>query len=189
MADDPTAGMTGDKVDHILRAAGSATGLDRFVLVGSAAIFAWEKVVPPELAMTREVDLFAYDRDDADEIAFDLDASLGAASPFDETYGYYCDGVGPDSAILPAGWEGRSRIYASPAANGVTAVVPHPNDIALSKLAAGRPKDIDWLVAAARFGMISLDAMQSRFYEMPPDRVPPSDLQRTLEVVTARLAR
>ena len=55
-----------NNVDHILRAAGEVTGQTRFVLIGSAAVIAWQRVVPPEMAMTREVDLFAMDAEEVD---------------------------------------------------------------------------------------------------------------------------
>lgn len=91
-------------VDHILRAAGAATGQSRFVLVGSAAIFAWRAVVPSEMAMTREADLFAYDvdRDTAERISDTLDGVLGQSSQFDEAYGYYCDGGWPGNRNPPS---------------------------------------------------------------------------------------
>lgn len=176
--------MEVNKVDHILRAAGAATGQKRFVLIGSAAIFAWETIVPPDMAMTREVDLFAYDVDPttAESIAFELDGSLGQASQFDETYGYYCDGVGPDTAILPTDWESRAKDYVSAATEGVTAIVPHPDDIALAKLCAGREKDIAWLRAAVRAGIADLSNIRARIARLPNNRAP------ALDILEARLA-
>jgi len=152
--------MGSAKVDHILRAAGAATGQKRFVLIGSAAIFAWRELVPPLMAMTREVDLFAYDVADSDHagrISDELDASLGQHSSFDETLGYNCDGVGPETAILPLDWPDRAKEYANPNTGGVTAIVPEPDDIAVSKLCAGREKDFTWLVEASRNSIIDLE--------------------------------
>ncbi len=37
----------------------------------------------------------------------DIKGSLGRYSQFDTTYGYHADGVGPETATLPAGWEAR----------------------------------------------------------------------------------
>ncbi|HQR87678.1 MAG: hypothetical protein B7Z44_01550 [Caulobacter sp. 12-67-6] len=69
--------MTLAKVEHILRAAGNATGQKAFVLIGSSAIFVWSRIVPATLAMSREADLFATtpDLEEADCIADELDAS------------------------------------------------------------------------------------------------------------------
>ena len=156
-----------NNVDHILRAAGEVTGQTRFVLIGSAAVIAWQRVVPPEMAMTREVDLFAMDAEDIDATSEELDGSLGQGSSFDETFGYYCDGVGAETAILPTDWMSRAMTYQSPDAPGITAIIPEPDDIALAKLCAWRPKDIDWLVAAASSAIINLDAMRARLGTMP----------------------
>ncbi|HWF01793.1 MAG TPA: DUF6036 family nucleotidyltransferase [Caulobacteraceae bacterium] len=181
--------MEVNKVDHILRAAGAATGQKLFVLIGSAAIFAWQTIVPAEMAMTREVDLFAYDVDaaTAESIAFEIDGSLGQASQFDATYGYYCDGVGPDTAILPTDWQTRAKEYLSPGTEGVKAIVPHPDDIALAKLCAGREKDYSWLVAAIRGGMIEPSAMRERLDRLPADRTPDRQtLETRLDSVVRR---
>jgi hypothetical protein len=166
--------MEANKVDRLLRAAGAATGQARFVLVGSATIFAWEDMVPSDMSQTREIDLFAYDvdRETAENISAEIDGALGHSSQFDETYGYYCDGVGPDTAILPIDWEARSMLYSSPATNGVTAIVPHPNDIAVAKLCAGREKDMIWLRAAVRSAIIDPAAMREVFRRLPRERAP-----------------
>jgi len=174
-------------VDHILRAAGEATGQTHFVLIGSAAILAWQSVVPTDMAQTREADLFAYDVDPqtAERIADEIDGVLGHSSQFDDTYGYYCDGVGPDTAILPVDWLSRSKHYSSPSTGGVTAIVPHPNDIAVAKLCAGREKDVSWLRAAIRHAIVDPAAMRANLARLPDDGRAPSliVLQARLEVV------
>ncbi len=180
-----------EKVDHILRAAGKVTGQTHFVLVGSAAIFAWRADIPDEMALTREADLFAYDVPDSAEaarIADDLDAVLGQASQFDQTFGYYCDGVGPETAILPDDWRDRAKAYSSERTGGVTAIVPEPNDIALSKLCAGREKDTAWIAAAIRHGLVDPAIMEQRLGLLPQDRpeCDPGALQAKLQIARTR---
>jgi hypothetical protein len=172
------------KLDHILRAAGDATGQKVFVLVGSAAVFAWTNFVPTELALSREADLFAHlpDSEEIDRISDELDASLGQAYPFDDQYGYYCDGIGMRTAILPRDWESRAKLYMSENTNGVRALTPEPNDIALSKLCAGREKDMVWLAAACRTLLIDLAQMRDRLGQLPADRE-----QVDVEILSARL--
>jgi len=142
------------------------------------------------MAMTREIDLFAYDTDPdtARRIADEIDGSLGQASQFDDTYGYYCDGVEPRTAILPVDWNLRAKEYSNENTDGVTAIVPSPNDIAVSKLCAGRTKDIDWLVAAVRHRMIDPDAIKSLFNRLPTDRpgIRIDALEENLAVVLSR---
>jgi hypothetical protein len=160
--------MKREALDHLLRAAGEVTGHRRFVLVGSNAIFAWRDAAPEPMSMSREADIYALDVSDeeAEEIS-DVLANIGQMSEFDASFGYYVDGVAPTTAVLPVGWRGRSMVYESPATNGVVAVVPHPDDIALSKLCAGREKDMDWVAAGVQSGLIDLDKVASRVERLP----------------------
>jgi hypothetical protein len=48
--------MRKDQLDHVLRAAGDATGQKKFVLVGSTAIVAWQAMAPPEMTISRAPD-------------------------------------------------------------------------------------------------------------------------------------
>jgi len=165
-------------VEHILRAAGDATKQRDFVLIGSAAIFVWRTTVPRTMSMSREADIYAdvADPDEAERIADELDAILGQASRFDETHGYYCDGVGPETAIFPGGWRERAMLFTSANTNGVTALVPQPEDIAAAKLCAGRDKDMAWLVAATESRIIDLDIVEDRLDLIPPERGVDSDI-------------
>ena len=180
--------MTRQELDHVLRAAGDLTGHKRFVLVGSTAIFAWHESVPEIMALSREADLYASDVSDeeADRISDELE-NIGQLSTFDETHGYYADGVSPYTAVLPVDWKERSKLYVSPGGNGVVAIVPHPEDIALSKLCAGRDKDLDWVGAAHASGLIELATVAARAEKLP-DRTP-EERQRVrvlIEVVRRR---
>lgn len=161
------------KVEHVLRAAGNATGHKVFVVIGSAAIFLWKDDVPEAMAMSREADIFAdaVAADVADRISDDLDAILGQASSFDATFGYYCDGVGEETAILPRDWRDRAKTYTSLATDGVVAIVPDPNDLAVAKLCAGREKDMDWLAWGVRDGLVQIETMRARFSQLPTERL------------------
>lgn len=175
--------MRRDKVDHILRSAGTITGLSEFVLIGSAAIFAWRDVVPDELAMSRDIDLFAYDAPNTDAVSDQLDGAIGYASDFDDQFGYYCDGVGAETAILPNDWRDRARKYQGAQAEGIIAIVPDPNDIGLSKLCAWREKDIEWLRVAARHSIIDPAAMRGRLQQMPDRAGDAAELARRLDAL------
>lgn len=69
--------------------------------------------------------------------------------------------------MLPDDWRERSRVYTSPSAQNVEALVPHPEDIAASKLYAGRDKDMDWVGAAHAAGFIDLDRVAERLDRLP----------------------
>lgn len=176
--------MTRDELDHVLRAAGDLTGHRRFVLVGSTAMFAWHESVPAVMSLSREADLFAFGVPDeeVERISDDLE-NIGQLSPFDETHGYDVDGVGPHTAVLPEDWRVRSKVYASPATGGVTAIVPHPEDIALSKLCAGRDKDLEWVGAAHASGLIDLDVVAARVDKLPERTA--EERRRIFDLITA----
>ena len=40
-----------------------------------------------------------------------IDGSIGEGSPFHELYGYYAQGVGEETATLPAGWRQSSPAF------------------------------------------------------------------------------
>lgn len=175
--------MSRAAIDHMLRAAGAVTGSKRFVLVGAAAIIASSATVPDSMATTGEIDIYALDVDDPDEVAFELDGSLGRDSQFHETHGYHVDGVEPGTAWLPPGWRERASEYTSPSTEGVTAIVPAPDDIAVSKLAACRPKDLAFLSAGIEAGLFDIRIIEQRARDL--ERAGAG--QRPMNVQVARL--
>jgi hypothetical protein len=77
---------------------------DELVVVGSQAILATIEDPPEELIRSTELDV--YPRNDP-ERAIEIDRNIGEGSRFHDTYGYYAQGVGPETIVGPAGWEGR----------------------------------------------------------------------------------
>ncbi len=160
--------MQREKVDHVLRAVASLTGHDVFVLIGSSALAARTKgPMPASMLGTPEVDIYAFGVSNVEELSDMIDGSLGQDSPFHMTFGFYADGVSPETAKMPSDWVSRARKYTSPACPGVTAIVPEENDLALAKLVAWREKDIEWLREGVTHGIFSLLEMEARFDRMP----------------------
>jgi hypothetical protein len=55
---------------------------------------------------------------DAPELADQIDANIGEGSRFHQLHGYYAQGVGPETAVLPAQWlRARVRRWAKAACN------------------------------------------------------------------------
>lgn len=155
--------MKRDELEHVLRAAGAITGVKTWVIVGSQAILGAHPDAPAELLVSQEVDLYA----PGDEHASDLvDGSIGEKSPFHESFGYYGHGVGPETATLPSRWRERAVTIASADTGGVTGICPHPSDLAISKLAAGREKDIDYVRALVRSGIVRVEELTDRLSEL-----------------------
>lgn len=155
--------MKRDDLEHVLRAAGAITGVTTWVIVGSQAILGAVANAPEELLVSQEVDLYA----PADEAASDLvDGSIGEKSPFHESFGYYAHGVGEETAILPSRWRERAVVIQTPATRGVAGVCPDPVDIAISKLAAWREKDQDFVRLLVKSHIVTVDAIRSRLHEL-----------------------
>lgn len=99
--------MRREEFDHTIRAAGSILGENQVLVIGSQAVHAWIKgELPPEAVLSIESDIVAFD-DDRGEKADLIDGSIGEASMFHQTFGYYAQGVSAATAILPDGWRKR----------------------------------------------------------------------------------
>lgn len=158
--------MNREQLEHILRAAGAITGRNEWVIVGSQAILGAVADAPDEITVSEELDLYA----PGDEHASDLiDGSIGERSPFHETFGYYAHGVGAETAILPPRWRERAVIVRSEATVGVTGICPHPSDLAISKLAAWREKDREFIDALLRHGITTSAEIEERLAELDED--------------------
>lgn len=96
--------MTRAELEHIIRASAAVTDAYEFVIVGSQSILG--PVPHPEdvFTMSAEADIYPLR---APELAEKIEGALGEGSRFHDTYGYYAQGVGPETAVLPAGWMER----------------------------------------------------------------------------------
>lgn len=158
--------MKRNELEHVLRAAGAISGVREWVIIGSQAILGARPDAPDEVLVSQEVDLFSPD----DEAASDLiDGSIGERSPFHDTFGYYAHGVGPKTAVLPPQWRARAVTIRSDATEGVTGICPHPSDLAISKLAAWREKDQDFVRSLLRHGIVTPDEIEARAGELDPE--------------------
>lgn len=155
--------MKRSELEHVLRAAGAITGVTTWVIVGSQAILGAVPDAPEELLVSQEVDLYAPDNEEASDL---VDGSIGERSPFHESFGYYGHGVGAETAILPSQWRQRAITIRTPSTGGVTAICPEPHDLAISKLAAWRDKDQEYVRALVQHGIVRLEELQVRLEEL-----------------------
>jgi hypothetical protein len=172
---------------HVLQAAADVVR-DELVLVGSQAVLGTVREPPGELLRSMEVDV--YPRSDPGR-AIEIDGAIGEGSTFHETYGYYAHGVGPETIIAPAGWEGRLEKLTLPAihrARGeiITWCLSLP-DLLLAKLAAGRPHDIIFVEAALVAELIQVDELERGIDLMPKDAQ--TDVRTRLDGLSAKPTR
>jgi hypothetical protein len=154
--------MRREEFEHAIRAAGAVLGVDEVLVIGSQALHASIRGgLPDEAARSVEVDVAV--RGDAEGRMADLlDGSIGEASMFHATFGYYAQGVVETTAVLPEGWEGRLVRFETPATNGVVAWCLEVHDLWISKAVAGRPKDSEFCAALARSGIVDPRTLQAR---------------------------
>ncbi len=151
--------MTKQQLEHVLRASAAITGAQEFIVVGSQSILGSNYNPPVELVHSYEVDVYTTrDTFDADLI----EGSIGEGSPFHTTFGYCANGVGASTAVLPDGWQSRLVRFQTPATNGAVGLCLEPNDLAISKLVAGREKDMTFLAALLRHQFANADTIKQR---------------------------
>jgi len=147
-----------DALFALLEAARRACGHREFVVIGSLSVLGMEEVAAIPADMTLSIDADCFTPADPRRL-FDLKPTLGEDSPFHRKHGYYLDPVSPHLATLPAGW--RDRLIRLQRA-GVVAWFLEPNDAAVSKLARGEPRDLRWVRAGLKAGLVSLPTLQLR---------------------------
>lgn len=136
--------MKREQLEHIIRAAAAITNQYEIVVVGSQSILGAFPDAPATLLMSMEADVFPKDCPDLADL---IDGSIGEESAFHEQFGYYAQGVGPETAVLPLGWKDRLCKIQNANTDLKIGLCLEPHDLAVSKLIAGRPKD--WVYVQA----------------------------------------
>ncbi|MGO9409536.1 MAG: DUF6036 family nucleotidyltransferase [Spirochaetia bacterium] len=159
--------MTRNQLEHLIRASGSIAGSDTVVVIGSQAILASFPEAPQELLASMEADLYPLDDPRKADV---IDGAIGEGSPFHEEFGYYAHGVGPETAVLPPLWTERAVTIQNRNTHGIAAICPSPQDLAVSKLAAGRAKDFEFVRALLRHKLLDKEAVARAVEELPPEQ-------------------
>ncbi len=151
--------MKRSELEHLIRASGSIANDSEVVIIGSQSILGQFPDAPASLLVSAEADVFPLHHP---ELADLIDGSIGEGSPFHELYGYYAQGVGETTAVLPQGWRDRLVRILNPNTNGVTGLCLEVNDLAISKYVAGREKDLTFTRELARHGMTDSKTLLAR---------------------------
>lgn len=166
--------MNRKQLEHIVRASGSISGCHNVIIIGSQALLGACPNAPPELLTSMEADLYPSDDPAKAEL---IDGCIGELSPFHETFGYYAHGVGPETAALPAQWKERLVRVESENTGGTAAWCLSPMDLAISKLLAGRPKDIEFVRQMLHLGIVSEQAIRQLSCELTPNNATTLDIR------------
>jgi hypothetical protein len=132
------------QLEHLIRAAGAITNENLILVIGSQSILAKYPDPPNPLGVSMEADMCPLN---APEKADEISGAIGEITLFQSTHGYYAHGLPPSACPLPEGWQGRLIRHENANTRGYVGMCLHPDDLACSKLAAGRPKDIDFVAA------------------------------------------
>ena len=151
--------MTRSQLEHIILVAGSIANAGEIVVIGSQAVLGQFPNAPSELLISREADVYPLQFPERSDL---IDGTIGEGSPFERTYGYFAHGVGPETAVLPGGWEARLVTITNENTQFVRGLCLEVHDLEISKLVAGREKDIDFAVALHRHSMIDVEVLRSR---------------------------
>ena len=144
--------MQRSQLEHLIRAAAEVTNQYEFVVIGSQSILGAIPVPPPECAVSMEADIYPLQ---APELADLIDGAIGELSFFHDHFGYYAQGVGPQTARLPRGWQSRLVRLQSQATNGRVGYCLAPVDLFVSKACAQREKDKVFNRALLAHGVVS----------------------------------
>jgi hypothetical protein len=152
--------MTREQLEHIIRAASAIAEDDGIVIIGSQAILGQFPDAPSELLRSMEADVFPRTHPDRADL---IDGSIGELSPFHTAFGYYAQGVGEETATLPAGWRDRLIPVNTPRTRGSTGWCLEVHDLAVSKYAANRPKDREFVRALVLHALVDRATLEARW--------------------------
>lgn len=156
--------MTRAQLEHVIRAAATIADDDEIVVVGSQSVLGQHPDAPPDLLVSVEADVYPRHFPERADL---VDGCIGELSPFHDTFGYYAQGVGPETAVVPSGWESRLIQIRGPGTRGATGWCLEVHDLVLSKLVAGREKDLVFCRVAARHHLVREDVLRERAPTLP----------------------
>lgn len=113
-----------------------------------------------------------------------IDGAIGEGSPFDDSFGYYAQGVDSTTCTLPDGWRDRLVRLQSQNTDGKAGLCLEVTDLFLAKCAANREKDRDFNLLLLQHGKVDERIALERVALMPLDE--PAK-QRIAQLIT-RLA-
>jgi len=165
--------MRRSELEHAIRAATDIIRTDEVFVIGSQSILGSysEDELPDEATRSEEVDIAPMHDDDAQSVATQLDAAIGEMSAFHETHGFYVQGVGRDTAVLPTGWAERLVTVSNDNTRGRTGLCLDPHDLCVAKLIAGRTKDHLFVGSLLRHGLVERDIIAGRLLTVSDDDV------------------
>jgi len=170
--------MKRSELEHVIRASGAIAGDDEIIVIGSQSVLGQFPDGPARLLASMEADIYPKNKPG---LAALVDGSIGEGSFFHAEFGYYVQGVGPNTAVLPDGWQGRLVSIRNENTDGVTGLCLEVQDLAISKYVAGRPKDLEFTRELARLKMIDRSTLKQRLIKTELSRSERSRIRSRIE--------
>ena len=152
--------MRRDQLAHLIRAAADISGETRIIVIGSQAILGSlsEDRLPARAWLSLEADLVLAQAPKGEAV----ESLLGADSQFSITHGIWVDVVGNETAALPRGWRRRLIPLVGFDTGQATALCLERHDLVISKLVAGRDKDLEFTRALLEAKLLSPTTLRNR---------------------------
>jgi hypothetical protein len=160
--------VTREQLEHLLRAAAVIVDDDEIVVIGSQAILGQFPEAPASMRVSVEADFFPLHHPERADV---IDGSIGELSPFHQTFGYYAQGVGEETACLPQGWKERLVVIQNENTRGVKGWCLEIHDLLVAKAIAGRDKDFTFLRDAATHRLASAEILFQRLATVDADSI------------------
>lgn len=153
-------------LEHIIRAASAITNQYEIIVVGSQSILGSVESPPAECLVSIEADLIVPGNEKLWNL---IDGAIGEGSPFEESFGYYAQGVDSTTCVLPEGWRNRLVRFQSQNTDGKAGFCLEVTDLFLSKCAANREKDREFNRVLLQYNIVDPEVAITRVKTMPLD--------------------
>jgi hypothetical protein len=152
------------QLEHLIRAAAVIADDDELIVIGSQAILGQYPDAPDALLVSVEADLYPKNHPERADL---IDGTIGELSPFHDTFGYYAQGVGESTAVLPSGWQQRLVPIRNENTRFATGWCLEAHDLVLAKYVARRDKDVRFIRDAIAHGLVDQQTLRSRAAQLP----------------------
>ena len=170
--------MKRSELEHVIRASGAIADDNEIIIIGSQSVLGQFPNAPVRLLASMETDIYPKNKPALADL---VDGCIGEGSFFHAEFGYYAQGVGPDTAVLPNGWQERLISINNENTNGVTGLCLEVHDLAISKYVAGRVKDLEFVSELARQKMVDRNTLLQRLKKTEASKVARSRIMKRID--------
>ncbi len=151
--------MDRSQLEHALRASKEITGERDFVVIGSCSVLGQYPEEGKFLTrFTEEIDIYPLEKPEKSEML----NVIGYRSLFQTTHGFYIDGVGPNTAVLPEGWGKRLVKITNKNTDDAIGWCIEVHDLVVAKLTAHRGKDLEFVEELFRQNLAKPEIVRQR---------------------------